>query len=68
MRMSQLIPIGSAGTCKHHIGLDNVSCKQSTESFKRNDFNRNEEKSVHVNVPSEALQIQPTRPQRGIIV
>ncbi len=32
--------------------LDNISCKQSTESFNifRNDFNRNDKKSVHLNM------------------
>ncbi len=42
----------STGICKHHIGLDNVLCKQSTESFNQNYFNQNDKKSVHLNMPS----------------
>ncbi len=51
-----VIPIESPGTCKHNIGLDTVSCKQSTESFNWDYFNRNAKKCVNVNVPRLMLQ------------
>ncbi len=45
-----ILPRRAAPDICYSFGLDNVSCKQSTESFNRNDFNRNDKKSVHVNV------------------